>query len=57
MQMTPEMIRTMTPPISGQGQMADQYRQNLLRPSMTMQQNYVDPRIIEMMYYRGLLSK
>jgi hypothetical protein len=59
--MTPEMIlemrRNMTPPISGQGQMADQYRQNLFNPSRTMQQNYIDPRLIEQMYYRGLLSK
>lgn len=61
MTMTPEMIlemkRNMTPPISGQGAMADQYRQNLLRPGMTMQQNYIDPRIIEMMYYKGLLNQ
>lgn len=33
------------------------YMQGLTNPGMTMQQNYVDPRIIEMMYYRGLLSK
>jgi hypothetical protein len=57
MQMTPEMIRNMTPPISGKGPMADQYRQNLFNPGMTMQQNYIDPRIIEQMYYRGLLSQ
>jgi len=61
MKMTPEMIaemrRNMTPPISGKGQMADQYRQNLFNPGKTMQQNYIDPRIIEMMYYRGLLSQ
>lgn len=57
MRMTPEMLRTMTPPISGKGPMADQYRQNLFNPGMTMQQNYIDPRLIEMMYYRGLLSK
>jgi len=61
MKMTPEMIlemrRNMTPPISGKGAMADQYRQNLLRPGMTMQQNYIDPRIIEMMYYKGLLNQ
>jgi len=61
MRMTPEMIsemrRNMTPPISGKGQVADQYRQNLFNPSMTMQQNYIDPRLIEMMYYRGLLSR
>ena len=57
MRMTPEMIRNMTPPISGKGPMADQYRQNLFNPGMTMQQNYIDPRIIEQMYYRGLLSQ
>ena len=61
MRMTPEMInemrRNMTPPISGKGQMADQYRQNLFNPGMTMQQNYIDPRLIEQMYYRGLLSR
>jgi hypothetical protein len=55
--MTPEMIRNMTPPISGKGPMADQYRQNLFNPGMTMQQNYMDPRLIEQMYYRGLLSR
>jgi CRISPR/Cas system-associated protein endoribonuclease Cas2 len=52
-----EMRRNMTPPISGQSQMANQYRQNLFNPGMTMQQNYIDPRLIEQMYYRGLLSK
>ena len=61
MRMTPEMInemrRNMTPPISGKGQMADQYRQNLFNPGMTMQQNYIDPRLIEQMYYKGLLSR
>jgi len=34
-----------------------QYMQNLVNPGMTMRQNYVDPRLIEQMYYRGLLSK
>ena len=33
------------------------YMQNLTNPGMTMQQNYIDPRIIEQMYYRGLLSR
>ena len=33
------------------------YMQNLTNPGMTMQQNYVDPRLIEQMYYRGLLSR
>jgi hypothetical protein len=33
------------------------YMQNLTNPGMTMQQNYIDPRLIEQMYYRGLLSR
>ena len=33
------------------------YMQNLTNPSMTMQQNYIDPAIIEQLYYRGLLSR
>ena len=60
MRMTPEMIaemrRNMTPPISGQSQMSP-YMQNLINPGKTMQQNYVDPRLIEQMYYKGLLSR
>ena len=60
MKMTPEMInemrRNMTPPISGQSQMSP-YMQNLINPGKTMQQNYIDPRLMEQMYYRGLLSK
>jgi hypothetical protein len=60
MKMTPEMInemrRNMTPPISGQSQMSP-YMQNLINPGKTMQQNYIDPRLIEQMYYKGLLSR
>jgi len=60
MKMTPEMInemrRNMTPPISGQSQMSP-YMQNLINPGKTMQQNYIDPRLMEQMYYRGLLSR
>ena len=60
MRMTPEMIaemrRNMTPPISGQSQMSP-YMQNLINPGKTMQQNYIDPRLMEQMYYRGLLSR
>ena len=37
--------------------MQSPYMQGLTNPGMTMQQNYVDPRLIEQMYYRGLLSK
>ena len=33
------------------------YMQNLTNPGLTMQQNYIDPAIIEQMYYRGLLSR
>jgi len=33
------------------------YMQNLINPGMTMQQNYIDPRLIEQMYYKGLLSR
>ena len=33
------------------------YMQNLTNPGMTMQQNYIDPRLIEQMYYKGLLSR
>jgi hypothetical protein len=33
------------------------YMQGLTNPGMTMQKNYVDPRLIEQMYYRGLLSR
>ena len=33
------------------------YMQNLTNPGMTMQQNYIDPRLIEEMYYKGLLSR
>jgi hypothetical protein len=58
--MTPEMLRNMTPPIappiSNQSPMSP-YMQNLTNPGMTMQQNYIDPRLIEQMYYRGLLSR
>jgi hypothetical protein len=33
------------------------YMQNLINPGKTMQQNYIDPRLIEQMYYKGLLSR
>jgi hypothetical protein len=33
------------------------YMQNLINPGKTMQQNYIDPRLMEQMYYRGLLSR
>ena len=37
--------------------MQSPYMQGLTNPSQVMQQNYIDPRLIEQMYYRGLLSK
>jgi len=40
-----------------QARQMPQYMQNLTNPGMTMQQNYIDPRIIEMMYYKGLLNR
>jgi len=56
--MTPDdmnaMMRAM--PQTAPSQMSP-YMQNLTNPGATMQQNYVDPAIIEQMYYRGLLSR
>ena len=40
-----------------QARQMPQYMQNLTNPGQTMQQNYIDPAIIEQMYYRGLLSR
>jgi hypothetical protein len=37
--------------------MQSPYMQGLTNPGQVMQQNYVDPRLIEQMYYKGLLSK
>ena len=44
-------------PMSQTMPMQSPYMQGLTNPGMTMQQNYIDPRLIEQMYYRGLLSK
>lgn len=56
--MTPDdmnaMMRAM--PQTAPSQMSP-YMQNLTNPGQTMQQNYIDPAIIEQMYYRGLLSR
>ena len=56
--MTPDdmnaMMRAM--PNTAPSQMSP-YMQNLTNPGATMQQNYIDPAIIEQMYYRGLLSQ
>ena len=60
--MTPDdanaMMNTMrqSAPPQGTSQMSP-YMQNLTNPGQTMQQNYIDPAIIEQLYYRGLLSR
>ena len=55
--MTPaemEMLRRATP---GYQAPAPSFKDILFNPGQVMQQNYVDPAIIEQMYYRGLLSR
>ena len=54
--MTPEDMNAMRQAAPPSSQMSP-YMQNLTNPGMTMQQNYIDPRLIEEMYYRGLLSR
>jgi hypothetical protein len=56
--MTPADMNAMrqAAPQPGTSQMSP-YMQNLINPGQTMQQNYIDPAIIEQMYYRGLLSR
>ena len=56
--MTPNDMNAMRQavPQPGASQMSP-YMQNLTNPGQTMQQNYIDPAIIEQMYYRGLLSR
>ena len=56
--MTPNDMNAMrqAAPQPGASQMSP-YMQNLTNPGQTMQQNYIDPAIIEQMYYRGLLSR
>ena len=56
MRMTPQMMQKYMPSTQQPAQMSP-YMQNLINPGKTMQQNYVDPRLIEQMYYRGLLSR
>jgi hypothetical protein len=56
LQRTTNAINPVTMPYNPSKQMSP-YMQNLTNPGMTMQQNYIDPRIIEQMYYRGLLSR
>ena len=53
---TPEDMNALRQAAPQAGQMSP-YMQNLTNPGMTMQQNYIDPRLIEQMYYRGLLSR
>lgn len=55
--MTPaemEMLRRSTP---GYQAPAPSFKDILFNPGQVMQQNYVDPAVIEQMYYRGLLSR
>ena len=55
--MTPaemEMLRRATP---GYQAPAPSFKDIFFNPGRVMQQNYVDPAIIEQMYYRGLLSR
>jgi hypothetical protein len=56
--MTPDDMNAMrqAAPQPGSSQVSP-YMQNLTNPGQTMQQNYIDPAIIEQMYYRGLLSR
>jgi hypothetical protein len=56
--MTPDDMNAMrqAAPPQGTSQMSP-YMQNLTNPGQTMQQNYIDPAIIEQLYYRGLLSR
>ena len=58
--MTPDdanaMMNTMRQAAPAPSQVSP-YMQNLTNPGQTMQQNYIDPAIIEQMYYRGLLSR
>jgi len=54
--MTPEDMNAMRQAAPPSSQMSP-YMQNLTNPGMTMQQNYIDPRLIEEMYYRGLLNR
>ena len=55
--MTPaemEMLRRATP---GYQAPAPSFKDIFFNPGRVMQQNYVDPSIVEQMYYRGLLSQ
>jgi hypothetical protein len=54
-QSQPQMMQSM--PSMQQPTQMSPYMQNLINPGKTMQQNYIDPRLMEQMYYRGLLSR
>ena len=54
--MTPDDMNAMRQAAPAPSQMSP-YMQNLTNPGQTMQQNYMDPALIEQMYYRGLLSR
>jgi hypothetical protein len=54
--MTPNDMNAMRQAAPAPSQMSP-YMQNLMNPGQTMQQNYMDPALIEQMYYRGLLSR
>ena len=55
-QTQPQMMQQSMPSMQQPAQMSP-YMQNLINPGKTMQQNYIDPRLMEQMYYRGLLSR
>jgi len=58
--MTPDDVNAMMSTMrqaAPQARQMSPYMQNLTNPGQTMQQNYIDPAIIEQMYYRGLLSR
>ena len=54
--MTPDDMNAMRQAAPAPSQMSP-YMQNLTNPGQTMQQNYIDPAIMEQLYYRGLLSR
>jgi hypothetical protein len=54
--MTPDDMNALRQAAPAPSQMSP-YMQNLTNPGQTMQQNYIDPAIMEQLYYRGLLSR
>lgn len=49
-----EMLRRSTP---GYQSPAPSFKDIFFNPGQVMRQNYIDPAVIEQMYYRGLLSQ